>query len=94
MPHQRPEPDGFSFVSGWRCPLCNATTYSQIEISRQGGSRYRTEFYECTGCTVMFRHPARFTRLGLPVRRWAADVEPRSLREVHGFVVGSNEPSA
>ena len=42
-----------------------------------------TEFYECTGCTVTFRHPARFTRLGMPVRRWAADVEPRTLREVH-----------
>jgi hypothetical protein len=36
---------------------------------------------------VMFRHPARSTRLGLPVRRRAADVEPRTLLEVHGFVV-------
>jgi hypothetical protein len=34
----------------------------------------------------MFRHPGRFTRLGLPIKRWAMDVEPRTLREVHGFV--------
>lgn len=92
MTHHRPEPDGFSFVSGWRCPLCSATTYCQIEIPRQSGKPYVTEFFQCCGCTVMFRHPARFTRLGLPVRRWAADVEPRSLGEVHGFVVvGSKE---
>lgn len=84
MSHQRPEPDGFS-VAGWRCPLCNATTYSRIEISRQSGAKYKTDFYECSGCTSMFRHPARFTRLGMPVRRWAMDVEPRTLRDVHGF---------
>jgi hypothetical protein len=34
----------------------------------------------------MFRHPGRFTRLGLPIRRWAMDVEPRTLREAHRFV--------
>jgi hypothetical protein len=33
----------------------------------------------------MFRHPGRFTRLGLPIRRWAMDVEPRTLREHHGL---------
>lgn len=71
-------------------PLCNGTTYGQIEISRQSG-KYRTEFYECTGCTVMLRHPARFARLGLPVRRWPADVEPRSLRDAHGFIVESDK---
>lgn len=84
MPHQRPETDGFS-VSGWRCPLCNATAYNQVQVARPDGRPYKTEFYECSGCTSMFRHPARFTRLGLPVRRWAMDVEPRSLVDVHGF---------
>jgi hypothetical protein len=39
----------------------------------------------------MFRHPGRFTRLGLPIRRWAMDVEPRTLREVHGFVTEPNQ---
>lgn len=68
-------------MSGWRCPLCNATAYTQIAVARPSGKGYLTEFYECAGCTVMFRNPARFARLGLPVRRWAADVEPRTLRE-------------
>ena len=81
-----PEPDGFS-VSGWRCPLCNATTYSQIKVTRPNGANYVTEFHECDGCTVMFRHPAHFTRLGMPVRRWAMDVEPRTLRDVHGLAL-------
>jgi hypothetical protein len=89
MANQRPEPDGFS-VSGWRCPLCNATAYSQIEVSRQGGAIYKTEFFQCLGCTVMFRHPGRFTRLGMPVRRWAMDVEPRTLRQVHGLAHDSD----
>jgi hypothetical protein len=90
MAHQRTAPDAFSSIAAWRCPLCNGTTYIQIEISRQSGAKYKTEFFECSGCTVMFRHPARVARLGLPVRRWAADVEPRSLREVHGL---TTEPS-
>jgi len=84
MAHQY-GPDSFSLVSGWRCPLCNATAYSQVEVARSNGTSYKTEFYECTGCTVMFRHPGRFARLGFPVRRWAADVEPRTLRETHGL---------
>jgi len=86
MPHQRPDSDSFMSVSGWRCPLCDGTAYCQVEVSRESGKRYMTEFYECVGCTVMFRHPGRFTRLGVPVRRWDGDIEPRSLREVHGFV--------
>src|SRR5438094_6144760 len=93
MTHHRPEPDGFSAMSGWRCPLCNATTYSQIEVLRPSGASFVTEFYECSGCSVMFRHPARFARLGMPVRRWAMDVEPRTLREVHNLVTPSEAHS-
>ena len=55
-------------------------------VARPNSASYLTEFFECAGCTLMFRHPGRFTRLGLPIRRWAMDVEPRTLREVHGFV--------
>jgi uncharacterized protein with PIN domain len=91
MPHQRLQADGFHTVDGWRCPLCNHGSYAQVEVTRPSGRRYATEFYECVGCTVMFRHPGRFARLGLPVRRWAADVEPRSLRDVHGFSVESGK---
>lgn len=52
-------------------------------VARPDGRAYLTEFFECAGCTLMFRHPGRFTRLGLPIRRWAMDVEPRTLAEVH-----------
>ena len=85
MPHQRPVADTFNTVSGWRCPLCNGTAYSPVEVARPDGTRYRTEFYECLGCTVMFRHPGRFARLGVPIRRWAGDVEPLPLGELHNF---------
>jgi hypothetical protein len=28
-------------------PLCNATTYMQIEVARSNSKRYVTEFYQC-----------------------------------------------
>jgi hypothetical protein len=93
MAHQRPDSDSFNWVSGWRCPLCNGTAYSPVEVARPNGSRYRTEFFECVKCSVMFRHPGRFARLGIPLRRWAGDIEPRSLSDVHRFGVPKNEPS-
>jgi hypothetical protein len=86
MAHQRPQPDSFTSVSGWRCPLCDTTAYNRVRVRRPDGKEYLTEFYECAGCTVMFRNPGRFTRLGTPIRRWASDVEPRSLGDVHGFI--------
>lgn len=52
MPHQRPEPDGSILSAAGGAP-CDCTSYSQIKISRQGREPYQTEFYECTGCTVM-----------------------------------------
>jgi hypothetical protein len=83
--------DSFSDVFGWRCPVCNATAYRQTTVRRPNGTAYLTEFFECAGCTLMFRHPGRFARLGLPIRRWAMDVEPRTLREVHPFGYRSEE---
>jgi hypothetical protein len=73
-------------VSGWQCPICDAKSYDKVIVSKPNGMSYQTEFYECKGCTIMFRHPGRFTRLGIVIKRWAADVEPKSLGEVHGFV--------
>ena len=91
MPHQRPDADDFKMVAGWRCPLCNYERYSQVEVSRPSGKGDVAEFFECLGCSVMFHYPGRFTRLGLQVRRWASDVEPRSLREVHGFAAADKK---
>lgn len=84
-PHHDHDSDAFSQVYGWRCPVCNATAYRQTMVARPDGRSYLTEFFECAGCTLMFRHPGRFTRLGMPIRRWAMDVEPRSLAEAHGL---------
>jgi hypothetical protein len=91
MAHQQPDRDDIKNVAGWRCPLCNSNAYSQVSVVRPNRTTYKTEFFECSGCTVMFHLPGRFTRLGLQVRRWASDVEPRSLRDVHGF---AREPEA
>ena len=87
MPHHHPDSDAFSEVFGWRCPVCNSVAYRQTLVSRPNGTAYLTEFFECAGCTLMFRHPGRLTRLGLPIRRWAMDVEPRTPREVNGLMI-------
>ena len=89
MPHY--DSDAFTEVYGWRCPVCNSTAYRQTLVARPNGTAYLTEFFECAGCTLMFRHPGRFTRLGMPIRRWAMDVEPRTLREVHGFITDNSQ---
>jgi hypothetical protein len=90
MPHQDQDSDAFAAVFGWRCPVCNANAYRQTLVARPNGQTYLTEFFECAGCTLMFRHPGRFTRLGMPIRRWAMDVEPRTLREHHGLAFDAN----
>jgi hypothetical protein len=92
MAHHAEDSDAFASVYGWRCPVCNATAYRQTLVGRPNGTAYLTEFFECAGCTLMFRHPGRFTRLGLPIRRWAMDVEPRTLREVHNFATAADVP--
>jgi hypothetical protein len=84
------ELDSFDHVSGWRCPICNSVSYDKVFVTKPGGGSYLTEFFECRGCTIMFRRPGRFTRLGIVVKRWGADVEPKSLREVHGLVTDSD----
>ena len=67
--------------------------YQRTTVTRGPGKQYVTEFFECTGCTTMFRHLGQFTRLGLPVRRWAMDVEPRTLKDVHGFKLKPKNPA-
>jgi hypothetical protein len=46
----------------FQCPLCQSAFFSIVEVKRPNGARYRTEFYECAGCTVMFRDPEKFTQ--------------------------------
>jgi len=42
------------------CPICNAFTYRRVVVKTTRGP-YETEFYECNGCTAMFRDPQSFS---------------------------------
>lgn len=56
----------------FRCPICRSQIYMAVTVRRPSGKTYRTEFFECGGCSVMFRDPQKFTRFdphGAEVRR-------------------------
>lgn len=57
----------------------------RIVVSKPHGGEYATEFFQCWRCTVMFREPDRFSRLGMPIRRWCGDVGPKTIAEAHYF---------
>ncbi len=88
MPHQRPSAEISRTVEGWRCPLCYCTGHTRVVVDRPNGTPYKTAFYECMRCTVMFRDPDQFARLGVPVRRWANDVGPKTLAEARRYWLG------
>ena len=46
----------------FRCPICRSQFFGSVVVARPGGGKYRTEFYECSGCSVMFRDPVKFTK--------------------------------
>jgi hypothetical protein len=45
-----------------RCPICLKTSYTEVVVKKPGGGHYRTEFFQCSGCSVMFRDPHEFVR--------------------------------
>ena len=50
---------GANFV----CPICGADSYGPVVVKRPSRrDLYHTEFFECAGCTVMFRDPIRFRK--------------------------------
>lgn len=51
---------------GFRCPICGTTIFERVAVPRAGGTFYLTDFFQCAGCSVMFRDAVRFTRC----RRW------------------------
>ena len=59
--------------------------YEPVVVRTPRGKEYCTEFYQCGRCTNMFRDPARYTRLGVPVHRWMGDVGPKTLAEAHDY---------
>jgi hypothetical protein len=59
-------------LAGWRCPLFNGTTYSQVEVARPNGKGYVMEFYECAACSVILA-----ARRSAPFGISARDSTPR-----------------
>jgi hypothetical protein len=56
-PNNKPEKD-CPFI----CPLCGSDGYVAIHVKRPGGNWYRTPFYRCFGCSVVFTQPRAFTQ--------------------------------
>ena len=58
--------DEYSFsyleMGNFECPVCGSGNYQPVIVARPNGGTYRTEFYECAGCTTMFRDPKRFRK--------------------------------
>ena len=56
----------------FKCPICGCKDYVPVKVQRPSGTWYTTPFYECFGCSVMFRDPVSFCgsrlRQGNPVR--------------------------
>ena len=50
-------------ASNFRCPICGADRYQPVVVNRPSRrDLYHTEFFECCGCSAMFRDPKRFRR--------------------------------
>ena len=44
------------------CPHCGSNQCVSVIVRKPNGDYYRTEFYKCAGCTVMFLDPERFSK--------------------------------
>jgi hypothetical protein len=44
----------------FRCPICSCINFRDVVVPK-GSGYYRTAFFECCGCSVMFRDPAKFS---------------------------------
>jgi len=49
-------------VSEWECPICGNMEYSECNLHTDWGVEL---FYRCEFCTVMFRNPVHFSKLGI-----------------------------
>ncbi len=47
----------------FRCRVCGCDRYVTIEVQRSNGNWYRTPFFKCCGCSVMFEDPLDFAGL-------------------------------
>lgn len=62
------------------CPICRSRYYGVVRVKRSNGTLYATEFYECSGCSVMFRDAVKFTEFK-PYQPTAASEAERRKKE-------------
>ena len=41
----------------WKCPICTCPDHASIDVVRPDGSLYRTDFFRCAACSMMFMEP-------------------------------------
>lgn len=46
--------------SAWRCRICGYERFHRVAVMRKNGTRYETEFFACSQCSVMFLNPNQF----------------------------------
>jgi ribosomal protein L37AE/L43A len=44
----------------WRCRVCGYERYYRVAVLRKNGTRYETQFFACSQCSVMFLNPNQF----------------------------------
>lgn len=47
-------------TSTWRCRICAFERYHRVSVMKKNGSRYETQFFACSQCSVMFLNPTQF----------------------------------
>ena len=69
----------------FQCPLCDATVYERVIVTRPSGKPYDTDFYQCGGCSVVFRDKDKFSKqVRLPAGSQFAPVAIHGLSEKLG----------
>jgi hypothetical protein len=59
------------------CPLCGSDAYVEVNVKRPSGEWYRTAFYKCFGCSVLFHNRWLSASRGAACEiraRWAARI--------------------
>ena len=46
----------------FRCRVCASESFEQVTVRRPDGSLYRSALLACSGCSIVFTDPVRFSR--------------------------------
>lgn len=44
----------------WSCRICSYGRFHRVAVMRKNGTRYETEFFACSQCSIMFLNPSQF----------------------------------